>query len=305
MHLLRGEFIAYNILHALLDTLHMLEQDLPAAQSATADTTADATADTTAVPSAHSSTPGTPTDTPPTPTLTALLRRYQQQLHTLQDFSLPDPTHCGFECRTKPVCYTDFLPNFNPPYALSNMIVNRTTTWNRTEKRTGTTAAYGYQDVKVYYETREPGARLDVRVRVAPLSPYLRVCSQNVQDSMKHAAFYFDFNATTATGAGAGTGTGTGTGASAAGGGSDSGSGSNSGTGSSPPARLVLWTQRKYVGDECTLLTEIPPGNHILTVINNSTYGSPGADTGADTGKLKGKEKDKHHLTLSHVVTYE
>ena len=68
----RGEFIAYNFLHAMLDAIYMVEADLHNASWTLLDAT----------------------------------KRYQNVLSQLQDFPLPAPSHCGLECTTRPICYT-------------------------------------------------------------------------------------------------------------------------------------------------------------------------------------------------------
>jgi hypothetical protein len=117
----------------------------------------------------------------------------------------------------------------------------------------------GYADYKVYYESTDPSAVLNLRVQVSAGAPHLRVCAQNHKESLKHGVFYLDQNVSGVAGMVIG-GTGT---AGMAGGGAG-------GVYTASPQRAV-WTKRKYVGDECTLLTELPPGEHVLGVAVNPT----------------------------------
>ena len=96
----RGEFIAYNFLHAMLDAIYMVEADLrnPSLTTTTTTTTTNNNNTTT--------TTNNNNNTPTPNTLLDAAQRYQNALSQLQDFPLPAPTHCGLECTTRPMCYT-------------------------------------------------------------------------------------------------------------------------------------------------------------------------------------------------------
>lgn len=66
---------------------------------------------------------------------------------------------------------------------------------------------------------------------------YFRVCGSNMKDSMMHVHFFLDFNVTTAD------------------------------KHYLPSKNQVLWTKRKYVQDECTMLSGVPPGQHVLALV--------------------------------------
>lgn len=77
---------------------------------------------------------------------------------------------------------------------------------------------------------------LALRINVTQTN-YLRVCGSNMKDSMNHVKFFLDFNVTT-----------------------------DSAT-YVPTSRIIPWHTRKYAGDECTLLTGVPPGQHVLSLV--------------------------------------
>jgi len=219
MHVKRGEFIAYNLLHAVLDAMYVLETDLKAAAS-----------------------------------LEDVRAAYDKELAKLQGVPFPAPGHCGFECATRPICYTDFKPHFNPNYTFERAMVGGAAAsqwkkWVKTPSGGAPHETMGYQDYKIYYQGHDAGASLHLRVRVSVRSPYLRLCAQGAKESLKHAVFFLDPNVTLGL-APAAT--------------------ADPSFRYTPPAnktqRMAL-TKRKYVGDECTLLTDVPPGDHVLTVM--------------------------------------
>ena len=223
IHVKRGEFIAYNILHAFLDAVYMLEHDLKASVN-----------------------------------LTSLAEQYEQELNKLQNFSLPEPMICGFECRTKPICHTDFLPHHNSNYTLARVIINSNggKIWKRWVQNPPL-PSMGYQDYQFFYETNEKGVELNLRVNVSLASPYLRVCATNQKDSLKHAVFLIDPNM-------------------------------HIGMNSTyvPSINRVTLSKRQYVGNECTLLTELPSGHHVLSIMLNPNVTNARA-------------------VVSHIVMYE
>ena len=198
MHLQRGEFIAYNMLHAVLDAIYMLENDL-------------------LLPDTNQ--PNTNQQT----MLENAFVRYDKKLKKMQDFPLPEPSkHCGLECATKPVCYTDFIPHFNPNYTLDRIVVKgkshnlldtlggggggggggenkNNKPWRRWIKNPSGGAPHvpmGYQDYKIYYESSGPFSALHLHIHISFQSPYLRLCAQNMKESLKHAVFYLHQNVT-------------------------------------------------------------------------------------------------------------
>lgn len=85
-------------------------------------------------------------------------------------------------------------------------------------------------------QTNVVNSTLAIRINVTQTN-YLRVCGSNMKDSMNHVKFFLDFNVTT-----------------------------DSAT-YVPTPRIIPWHTRKYAGDECTLLTDVPPGQHVLSLV--------------------------------------
>lgn len=85
-------------------------------------------------------------------------------------------------------------------------------------------------------QTNVVNSTLSLRINVTQTN-YLRVCGSNMKESMNHVKFFMDFNATT-----------------------------DSAT-YVPTPRIIPWHTRKYAGDECTLLTGVPPGQHVLSLV--------------------------------------
>lgn len=85
-------------------------------------------------------------------------------------------------------------------------------------------------------QTNVVNSTLTLKINVTQTN-YLRVCGSNMKDSMKHIRFYLDLNAT-----------------------------SNSAT-YVPTPNIIPWHTKKYAGDECTLLSGVPPGQHVLSLV--------------------------------------
>jgi hypothetical protein len=118
---------------------------------------------------------------------------------------------------------------------------------------------YGYLDARPCYEAR--GAKLEIHVRVSVPrdNSFVRVCGYNAKESLKHALFYLDVNAT------------------------------NISPTYEPPvdeAKRLLLTSRKYHGDECTQLSGVPRGTHVLTVSTDPKH-------------------PDHVSSFTHVITFE
>ena len=52
-----------------------------------------------------------------------------------------------------------------------------------------------------------------------------------------------------------------------------------------PSEKRILWEKKKYVGNECKALHDLPIGNHILSIAPNVTH-------------------DKHETKLTHVIMW-
>ena len=52
-----------------------------------------------------------------------------------------------------------------------------------------------------------------------------------------------------------------------------------------PSANRILWTKRKYVGNECKSILDLPKGEHVLSIATNTSH-------------------DLHSSKLSHVIMW-
>lgn len=71
----------------------------------------------------------------------------------------------------------------------------------------------------------------------------VRICGYSQKESLKHALFFIDPNVTEY-------------------------------HPYVPSSRVTLWKKRKYGGDECSLVQDLPRGDHVLTVVCISTQGT-------------------------------
>lgn len=205
IHLQRGEFLAYNYLHIVLDAINMAEQDMRNMTNAEISTGSLPYAlwfieivdsflklsqqtimllvgkcsqvslrwDSPAVThrrvtwsismwlSCSHSRPRTVHLLPTRSCFhTFLLTAYQTELDRLQPQVLPEAQHCSPECASRAVCYTSFLPNWNPSHLLESVIVGNmdpadSNTWKY--KNMGSRdERMGYKDIKALYEVSSP-----------------------------------------------------------------------------------------------------------------------------------------------------
>ena len=136
MHLLRGELLAYNYLHVLIDAMNMLEKDM-----------AD---------------PKLIDDSKQGKDKYAKLRNnYSTKLKELQ-IPMPDkPMRCSPECASRPLCYTNYEPHFREDQRLNQRIVGSHPGWVYARKKGGPGSDnmhngvdYGYLDKRPCYESR-------------------------------------------------------------------------------------------------------------------------------------------------------
>ena len=84
---------------------------------------------------------------------------YRIELDRLQPQLLPPAQHCAPECNTRAICYTDYLPNWNPAHLLDRVIVASSIAtspekgWVKVAKASRD-EKMGYQDIKIVYEVR-------------------------------------------------------------------------------------------------------------------------------------------------------
>lgn len=150
---------------------------------------------------------------------------------------IPPPSKCGDYCVTKPQCYTDYRPHYNPKMMLDEIIVGATN-WTRTtladftppdtsfvEMRTGYHAVQGVVDGEIHF-----------KVTVHTEKPQVLVCGYHLKESFEALEFTMDMNV--------------------------------------PDARLEAytpasnrypWVARK-VSTVCGMLENLPPGQHVLSM---------------------------------------
>lgn len=82
---------------------------------------------------------------------------YRAELDRLQPQILPPATFCAPECNTRALCYTDYLPNWNPSHLLDQVIIASSIAtspdkgWVKVSKGSRD-ASMGYLDIKMVYE---------------------------------------------------------------------------------------------------------------------------------------------------------
>jgi hypothetical protein len=82
---------------------------------------------------------------------------YQKELDRLQNVTLPKNHHCGGDCATRPTCYTNFEPHFNPDNRLNKVIIPTSDfkKWKTTRSAKPGWEKLGFKDVKVNFEVSQ------------------------------------------------------------------------------------------------------------------------------------------------------
>ncbi len=268
MHLLRGELLAYNYVHVVLDAINMLQ---------------DALRDGKDTPEKRQELAG----------------QYLEKLKALQKPMPEKPLHCAPDCTTRPLCYTNFEPQYNDNLKLTSLVVGKHEgwTWSRKDGSAKLAQKYGYLDYRPCYETDRGGAGMSIAVKVE-IRPnhndFVKVCSfPMAKEGLKHSSFRLDMykdppcsecaeqtkqehiRRHLAEEGGEKEG-----GVAAAGG------NVNTTDYLIPPLdALKLLSDRKYHGDECHIVNKLPVGKHVLVITTN--------------------EVPKSHVhSLSHVITW-
>lgn len=112
---------------------------------------------------------------------------------------------------------------------------------------------YGYLDRRPIYELDSVNSSISFVLDVQ-LNSIALVCGYPVKDSLRYAAFYLDQNVSV-----------------------------KRGEKYTPSGGIRLWNNKKYFNSECTILTGLPMGRHILTVKNF---------------------EDGRKCSVSHVISY-
>jgi hypothetical protein len=155
---------------------------------------------------------------------------YRSKLSSLQPDNFGSPSFCGKICLSRPICYTDFEPNYNPSRKLSNILVQAEFTlnsmWNRMQYKKDVPGLSnnkaGYLDRRPVYESTGINSTIFLKLAVmltnisysrffeTQLIYFLQthmvikvksqdialVCGYPVKESLKYATFYLDVNFT-------------------------------------------------------------------------------------------------------------
>ena len=85
-------------------------------------------------------------------------------------------------------------------------------------------------------QTTKANATINIKVEIKT-SDYIRICGDSAVNSMKNVIFYLIQNTATAP------------------------------KQNVLPEKTTQWMHRKYAGDECTLLSGLPKGQHVLSLV--------------------------------------
>ena len=119
---------------------------------------------------------------------------------------------------------------------------------------------YGYLDSKpAWYGTGIASGEIHLKITIGSV-PYVWVCG--LKESLKHATVYLDVNVKTPL--------------------------NGNWTLYTPPAAesRVLWDKKKYQGNECKQIHDLPSGVHVLSIGTT-------------------KDVPLHETTISHVITWQ
>lgn len=195
----------------------------------------------------------------------SLFEKYTKQLDKIQP-PLPKPKACqkaGLYCEDKAVCYTDYTPHYNANRTLRELVIGKTEWAESGAELTDWHNKGGYQDLKPVWSNEKIGGEIYLKVATGKTN---RMMLCGGKESLKHITIQIDLHA-----------------------------GEKRDTdysqysfdsrpaGSSP---LVTWRDRKYAQNECTILSNIPQGTHILGLVRNETL------------------KKDHVSSIAHVVVW-
>lgn len=270
MHLLRGDTVAFWMLHAVIAAIYEVQDGIAKAGGVAN-----------------------------TATLTALAAEYQTQLDSLQTPIPAKGMQCSPDCDGPIRCHTDFEPHYNPKAKISALFVNpdvKQFGWefvSHDDKRTfpqgyrNGPARATYADFKVFWEAVRPDAQLNLRVNIGNTTS-MRICSYGQSMALRYVSLMLRVNAGPFAGANytccgpmdATTPPAAAAAAAAPGAPPAVGAGARASIGLPVP-----WTHR-HVGDECRLLENLPRGDHVLTLLVNPNV------------------TVKHRIALTHVIMF-
>lgn len=180
-----------------------------------------------------------------------LLEKYKLKLDELQP-PLPPPKSCtgaGLYCQDKAICYTDFGPHYNPERTLKELVVGKTEWVETGAELSDWHNKFGFLDTKPLWSNDKVGGEIYLRV-TAGKTDRMMICGG--AESLKHIIIQFDLHA-----------------------GEKSVEELTEYNFASRPAgapALVTWTERKYANGECTMLTGVPQGTHIIGLVRDENF---------------------------------
>ena len=161
LHLVRGEILAYNYLHILVDALNMVVADKKQGDRV------------------------------------KIIEGYREALSKLQG-PIPSPEecktkcHCRGDCEHPSKCFTNYEPHFNGLYSIDSIVTN-ISGWTKSFKwgANGDRAKWKFIDNKPAYELPRGNKDGFISMRVTVRDGrMLRVCGVMLSGSFKHANFY-------------------------------------------------------------------------------------------------------------------
>lgn len=232
MHLLRGEILAWNYVHIVMDAIFTVEEVLKNTSK---------------------------------PDAAAMFQAHIDELR----LPIPErPLYLSMEDgKASPICYTSYEPHFNPDQLLNVSVVGigNDTDWVYKPHLTSLSEdhlKYGYKDLRPFYEAHGPHKEIYVRIHDCR-SGAVRLCGYSSKESLKHAHFYLDPNINVSSAREFTQKQ------------CDAGGVCKSialGNVYKPTANRYQLTTRKFVGDECTSVYDVPPGEHVLTISTDPNH---------------------------------
>jgi len=192
-------------------------------------------------------------------TRVALFTDYSNILNKLQPDIPEIPKRCQtYHCEAKATCYTDYLPHFPSDMSLKDVIVGKTR-WSYEPEIYGEwSLQYGYLDSKPLWQAKGDKGDLHLKIEIHNKKT-VWICGA-LSESLLKTTIYLDANVPV-----------------------------NKLKNYDPmdSGKRVEWKKKKYIGNECKAITDLPVGTHVLSI---STANA----------------KDTDHTTgFSHLITWE
>lgn len=171
-HLIRGELLAYNYLHVLLDAVYSIQSEMEGTSGQGALTAKD------------------------------VYSKYLRLLQESQARPIPEkpvvlPVHEG---STPPVCYTNFEPHYNSKMRLQDIVVGNADGWVYNDGRDSAPfgssshgVAHGYKDYRPSYQTSQKEAAISLEFNLNN-GDTIYICGYKHKEAFKFADFFVDLD---------------------------------------------------------------------------------------------------------------